>query len=162
MELTRREVAGNMLAAAAVADWSRSAKATTAALAIAGQALRVRTSDGLMLSAMAYGDAAAPEILFVHGLGQCRLSWNRQIGASMTNRFRLVTYDLRGHGDSDQPRLPSSYSDAALWGDDLHAVISQAGLRRPIVVAWSMGGLITGHYLTRYGAGGIAGVNLVD
>ena len=58
--------------------------------------------------------------------------------------------------------MPAAYAEGALLGDDLHAVIRQAELRRPLVVAWSMGGLVTGHYLVRHGTDGIAGVNLVD
>ncbi|WP_375383633.1 alpha/beta fold hydrolase [uncultured Sphingomonas sp.] len=100
--------------------------------------------------------------MFVNGLGQSRLSWDEQLTPAMTGRFRIVTYDLRGHGDSDKPPTPASYADGAAWGVDLHAVIEQTGLRRPLVVAWSMGGLIVGHYLERHGAGRIAGINLVD
>lgn len=159
---TRRDMVGALFAAAALAGMPRPSQAAPPVGVPSGKALSVRTRDGLTLSAMTYGDPAAPEILFVHGLGQSRLSWDEQIVAGMTARFRLVTFDLRGHGDSDKPLAPQAYADGALWGDDLHAVIEQARLRRPLLVAWSMGGLITGQYLVRHGAGRLAGVNLVD
>lgn len=80
----------------------------------------------------------------------------------MAERFRFVTFDLRGHGDSDKPDDVSAYADAGRWADDLHAVITTAFQRRPTVVGWSIGGRFVGDYLTRYGAAGIAGLNLVN
>lgn len=127
----------------------------------AGTELSAKSSDGLNLSIRAYGDEGAPEILFLHGLGQSRLSWKHQV-QGLADRFRVVTWDLRGHGDSGKPAAIAAYSDAALWADDVQAVISAAGLRRPTLVGWSLGGYIVGQYLAKYGSSGIGGVNLVD
>lgn len=158
MTLDRRETLGALLGlAAAVA-----AAPANAGPAPAGERLTARTPDGLSLSVHSHGAAGRPEILFVHGLGQCRLSWTRQVESALAERFRLVAYDLRGHGDSDKPAEPAAYGDGALWADDLRAVIETAGLRRPILVGWSLGGLVIGHYLARHGNGAVAGVNLVD
>jgi pimeloyl-ACP methyl ester carboxylesterase len=120
-----------------------------------------RTTDGLSLSVRAYGDPSHPEILLIHGLSQSRLSWDRQLDA-LSTRFRVVTFDLRGHGDSDKPATPDAYDKAALWADDLQAVVDVANLRKPVLAGWSLGGLIIGHYLMRHGADRIAGVNLVN
>ncbi len=76
--------------------------------------------------------------------------------------FRVVSFDLRGHGDSDKPTDEAAYADGARWADDLAAVIAAAGLRRPVLVGWSLGGLVILHYLKRHGNKGIAGINLVD
>lgn len=128
----------------------------------AGQPLSIRTPDGLMLSGRAYGDPARPEIVLVHGLGQSRLSWELQTGSALAQQFRIVTYDLRGHGDSDKPDSIAAYAEAARWGDDLQAVLSASGVRRPTLVGWSLGGRIIGDYIARYGTGAIAGLNLVN
>lgn len=127
-----------------------------------GEPLVARTPEGLNLSVRAFGDPANSEILFVHGLGQSRLSWARQTGSVLATKFRLVTYDLRGHGESEKPASPEAYADGARWADDLRAVIDAAGLRRPFLVGWSLGGLVIGHYIVRHGHGDIAGVNLVN
>jgi pimeloyl-ACP methyl ester carboxylesterase len=66
-----------------------------------------------------------------------------------------------GHGDSSKPQDVAAYADPALWAADLHAVIEAAGLSRPIIVGWSLGGLIAGYYLKRYGQDRLGGVNLV-
>lgn len=121
-----------------------------------------RSSDGTMLIGAAQGDRRAPEILFIHGLRQSRLSWAKQLADPALFGFRLVGFDLRGHGDSDKPASPGAYSDADRWADDVAAVIAASGLRRPVLVGWSLGGYVAGAYLRKYGGSRIAGVNLVD
>ncbi|OWJ66956.1 alpha/beta fold hydrolase [Inquilinus limosus] len=122
----------------------------------------VRSADGTMLAGEAQGDPRAPEILFIHGLRQSRLSWDRQFADPALAGFRLVRFDLRGHGDSDKPDSPDAYADADRWADDVAAVIAGAGLRRPVLVGWSLGGFVAGAYLRKYGGAQIAGINLVD
>ena len=122
----------------------------------------VHTPDGLTLAAQAQGDPASPEILLVHGLGQSRLSWTRQLHDPSLAGYRLVSFDLRGHGDSDKPADEAAYADGARWADDVAAVIAAAGLRRPVLVGWSLGGFVLLHYLRRHGGKRVAGVNLVD
>lgn len=122
----------------------------------------VRSEDGTMLSGEAQGDPQAPEILFIHGLRQSRLSWEKQFSDAELAGFRMVSFDLRGHGDSDKPASLTAYSDADRWADDVAAVIDGARLRRPVLVGWSLGGFVAGAYLRKYGGSRIAGVNLVD
>jgi non-heme chloroperoxidase len=122
---------------------------------------RVATSDGLSLSAALHGPEDGKEIVLVHGLGQSRLSWIRQTGGTLAKNHRILSYDLRGHGDSARPDETARYSDPQHWADDLKAVIDAAGFRRPVIVGWSFGGLITGYFLRHHGAERIGGVNLV-
>ena len=122
---------------------------------------RVRTPDGLSLAAEAQGDPAAPEILLIHGLGQSHLSWQRQLSDPALAGFRIVSFDLRGHGDSDKPEDAAAYSDGARWGDDVAAVIAASGLRRPVMVGWSLGGTALMYYLGKHGTQQVAGINLV-
>ena len=123
--------------------------------------LRARSSDGVTLAVEAQGDPRGHEILFIHGMRQSGLSWQRQFDAASLAGFRMVRFDLRGHGDSDKPALPRSYSDLGQWGDDVAAVIEAAGLRRPVLVGWSLGGAAAGGYLMRHGGARLAGINLV-
>jgi pimeloyl-ACP methyl ester carboxylesterase len=127
-----------------------------------GEPFTVRSADGTMLAGEAFGEAQAPEILFIHGLRQSRLSWEKQFADPALAGFRMVGFDLRGHGDSDKPTLLDAYSDADRWADDVAAVIEAAQLRNPVLVGWSLGGYVAGAYLRRHGGSGIAGINLVD
>lgn len=122
----------------------------------------VRSIDGTTLAGEAQGDPQAPEILFIHGLRQSRLSWDKQFADPALAGFRLVRFDLRGHGDSDKPPSPDAYADADRWADDVAAVIAGAKLRRPVLVGWSLGGYVAGAYLRKYGGSRVAGINLVD
>ncbi|WP_245286547.1 alpha/beta hydrolase [Bradyrhizobium sp. ARR65] len=121
-----------------------------------------RSSDGTMLVGEAQGEPQAPEILFIHGLRQSRLSWDKQFADTALAGFRMVRFDLRGHGDSDKPTSTDAYSDADRWADDIAAVIASAKLRRPVLVGWSLGGYVAGAYLGKHGGSQIAGINLVD
>jgi pimeloyl-ACP methyl ester carboxylesterase len=56
--------------------------------------------DGLALAADAYGDPAAPPVLFFHGGGQSRRSWRGSAQRVAAAGYYGLTFDLRGHGDS--------------------------------------------------------------
>ena len=124
--------------------------------------IMVKTPDGLTISAQEWGNPAGPEILFIHGFSQSNLSWMRQVDSDLAREFRIVTYDLRGHGNSDKPLEAARYRDSKAWGDEVQAVIDAAGLKRPVVVGWSYAGRVISDYLATHGAGRLAGINFVD
>jgi non-heme chloroperoxidase len=124
--------------------------------------IMVKTPDGLTISAQEWGNPAGPEILFIHGFSQSHLSWMRQVDSDLAREFRIVTYDLRGHGNSDKPLEAARYRDSKAWGDEVQAVIDAAGLKRPVLVGWSYAGRVISDYLATHGAGQVAGINFVD
>jgi len=124
--------------------------------------IAVKTPDGLTIAAQEWGNPAGPEILFIHGFSQSHLSWMRQIDSELAKDFRIVTYDLRGHGNSDKPLEPERYKESKAWGDEVQAVIDAAGLKRPVLVGWSYGGRVISDYLKTHGPARLAGLNYVD
>jgi len=158
-EIDRRSLIVGLAGAAAITAVNGPA---FAAPAETRSCFAVRSADGTMLAGEAQGDAQAPEILFIHGLRQSRLSWDKQFADPALAGFRMVRFDLRGHGDSGKPDSPDVYAEADRWADDVAAVIAGAKLRRPVLVGWSLGGFVAGAYLKKYGGSGIAGINLVD
>ena len=121
----------------------------------------IRGGGGVRLHAREWGDPQAPALVFIHGWSQSDLCWAKQVGGDLAARFRIVTFDLRGHGLSEKPQGPESYTRDQLWADDVAAVIEQIGLERPVVVAWSYGGYVVSDYLRAYGDASIAAINLV-
>ena len=107
------------------------------------------------------GRPQGPPIVFVHGWSQSQLCWSRQTAGTLAKDFRIVTFDLRGHGMSETPLEAEHYVDARLWADDLNAVIEDLELDRPVLVAWSYGGFVVTDYLRAYGEEAVAAVDLV-
>src|SRR5256885_14584482 len=121
--------------------------------------ISVKTPDGLSISAQEWGNPSGAEILFIHGFSQSYLSWMRQVDSDLARESRIVTYDLRGHGNSDKPLDPARYRDSKAWGDEVQAVMDAAGLKRPGLVGWSYAGRVISDSVTTPGAGNLSGIN---
>src|SRR5438105_12464497 len=79
-----------------------------------------------------------PPLLFLHGLGSSGQDWRRQVRA-FTDRFRVITYDVRGHGASDKP--PGPYS-VPLFAQDAAALLRELETGPAHLCGLSMGGMI--------------------
>ncbi|WP_307645744.1 alpha/beta fold hydrolase [Nocardia uniformis] len=103
------------------------------------EVVTVTANDGARLRAHIYGPADADTIVLVHGW-TCSLEyWNPQINA-FAGEYRVVAYDVRGHGESDRG---SSSLTTDLLADDFQAVL-EATLRpdeRAVLVGHSLGGM---------------------
>ena len=122
----------------------------------------VAGGGGLPLHVREWGPADRPPILFIHGWSQNHLCWDKQYESELRDEFRLVAYDLRGHGMSQAPLGPEHYTDGKLWADDLAAIIDQLGLDRPVLVGWSYGAFVICDYVREYGQDRIAAINFVE
>ncbi len=120
----------------------------------------VKGAGGVTLHVREWGRPEAPPILFIHGWSQNHLCWHHQYESALADEFRLVAFDLRGHGMSQAPREPEHYTQADLWAGDIAAIIAELELDDPVLVGWSYGGFIICDYLRAHGDGRIAGVNL--
>jgi pimeloyl-ACP methyl ester carboxylesterase len=117
---------------------------------------------GLRLHVREWGKADGPPILFIHGWSQNHLCWAKQYESALTDEFRLVAYDLRGHGMSEAPLEPEHYTDAKFWADDLAAILDELQLDRPVLVGWSYGAFVISDYVRAYGQDRIAAINFVE
>ncbi len=117
----------------------------------------VTAPDGVTIAVQESGDPDGKPIIFLHGLLGSHLNWSRQLADPQLQRFRLITFDLRGHGLSDKPDNDNAYREGRRWGADLAAVIEKSGALRPVLVGWSLGGAVITSYLAEYGDSRIAG-----
>ena len=79
-----------------------------------------------------------PPLLLVQGLGYGRWGW-RPVVEPLARRFRVLTFDNRGIGESDKPAGPYTASAMAA---DAAAVLDAAGVERAHVVGASLGGMV--------------------
>ncbi len=145
--------------ATALADDDDDAQCTSAA-APAPRTHTVRGGGGLALHVVETGRLDGPPILFIHGYSQSHLAWNRQLHGALGQWFRLVSFDLRGHGLSEKPA--DVYGSSHLWADDVQAIIDTLGLVRPVLVGWSYGGFVITDYVRTYGQGRLGGIHFVS
>jgi pimeloyl-ACP methyl ester carboxylesterase len=81
--------------------------------------------------------AGKPAFVFVHGWA-CDRSFFAPQADHFVRRHRVVSVDLRGHGESDKP--PGPYPIAA-YANDAAYIIEHLGLGKAVAVGHSMGGL---------------------
>jgi pimeloyl-ACP methyl ester carboxylesterase len=96
-------------------------------------------ASGLRLIADAQGPIDGPAILFLHGSGQTRHSWDRALGEAAIRGYRAISVDLRGHGDSDWATDGSYSTDHFVT--DIQQVIGHLKIK-PVLVGASLGGII--------------------
>ena len=77
-------------------------------------------------------------LLLIHGLGSSTEDWEPQI-KDFASHFRVITYDVRGHGRTDKPRARYSVPQFA---DDAAALLQHLQVGPAHVLGISMGGMI--------------------
>jgi len=99
----------------------------------------VRGDGGVRLRAREVAGPApdAPGLILHHGLASSQRIWDLMLPA-LARRFRVVTYDARGHGLSAKPTSAYGFDHVRA---DAQAVIHAARLRRPVIVGHSWGAM---------------------
>lgn len=117
----------------------------------ADDVLTLTAADGVHLEGVARGPVDAPVVVLVHGYPDDRHVWDGVV-AVLADRYRLVTYDVRGAGRSGAPRDRAGYRLDQLAAD-LDAVIEAVSPERPVhLVAHDWGSIQTWHAVTGHGA----------
>jgi len=94
------------------------------------------SADKVPIAYAVYGPATAPAVVFVHGWCCDSRYWNNQI-RYFARKFRVITVDLAGHGNSGFGR--KVYTTEA-FGQDVAAVLRKLNIHKAILVGHSMGG----------------------
>jgi pimeloyl-ACP methyl ester carboxylesterase len=108
----------------------------------------VYSTNGVKLSFSEYGNPNGQPLLFIHGWSQSKEMWQQQLTAPELQDYRLIAFDLRGHGQSTKTMNPAEYVSGNNWADDISAVIRKLGLRDVTVVAHSYGAIALMDYLS--------------
>lgn len=102
--------------------------------------LEIRSNDRLRLAAESRPGPAVP-VLLAHGFGQTRQSWSASQSRLAAAGYPSLSWDMRGHGESDRNAPDSSYRAEQFLDDVLVAARHFGPARQPVLVGASMGGL---------------------
>ncbi|MGW3231588.1 alpha/beta fold hydrolase [Kitasatospora sp. NPDC001095] len=108
---------------------------------VPAEELSIRSADGIRLHVEVHGRPGAPTVVLAHGW-TCSTAFWAPVIRRLTDRYRVVAYDQRGHGRSEIPPSRARYSTRAL-AEDLSAVLARtvpAG-ERAVLAGHSMGGM---------------------
>ena len=107
---------------------------------------------------LAYSDQGTGlPIVFLHAFPLNRTMWWGQEHA-LSSQFRIITIDLRGHGESDAPLWRYTLEQSA---DDVRVLLDHLSIRQAVFVGLSMGGYILFAFYRKY-ADRVNGLILAD
>jgi pimeloyl-ACP methyl ester carboxylesterase len=90
-----------------------------------------------------------PPLVLQHGFSDSNETWSeRGFVAALEPKYRLVLIDARGHGQSDKPHDPASFT-AEKFASDIVAVLDDLGMKTAAYWGYSMGGWV-GFTLARH------------
>jgi pimeloyl-ACP methyl ester carboxylesterase len=95
--------------------------------------------DGVQIYYEAEG--SGPAVLLSHGYSSTSHMWQGQV-AALCDEYRVITWDMRGHGKSDSPEDQAEYSEQKSVGD-MAAILRAAGEERAVIGGLSLGGYMS-------------------
>jgi 3-oxoadipate enol-lactonase len=110
--------------------------------------MQITVSDGTALEVIDVAPTAASPLVLVHGHGGAKEDFGDHL-AALSERRRVITLDLRGHGDSGKPESAGAYSLDRM-ADDLADLADALGLERFDLLGHSMGGMVARRFVLRY------------
>jgi pimeloyl-ACP methyl ester carboxylesterase len=95
--------------------------------------------DGVNIYYEVHG--SGPPLILTHGYSSTSAMWQGQI-AALSRHYKLVLWDMRGHGQSDYPENPAAYSEVLTIGD-IAAILDAVGAEHAIIGGLSLGGYMS-------------------
>ena len=92
-------------------------------------------------------------VVLIHGYPLNGASWEKQVPVLLEAGQRVITYDRRGFGKSNQPTTGYNYDTFA---EDLHQLVTHLKLRNFALVGFSMGGGEVARYIGKHGPKGVS------
>jgi pimeloyl-ACP methyl ester carboxylesterase len=119
----------------------------------------IEAQDGTELYVKDWGDEDGRPVILIHGWPLSADSWDDVALALAEAGYRVIAYDRRGFGRSDQPWEGYDYDTFA---DDLRDVIDSAEIESgAALVGFSMGGGEVARYMSRHGGQGVSQAALI-
>lgn len=87
-------------------------------------------------------------VLLTHGYSATARMWKGQLEA-LSSDYRVMAWDMRGHGQTDSPADPSLYSEAHTV-DDMAALLDHLGIEKAVIGGLSLGGFMSLAFNVKY------------
>ncbi len=117
----------------------------------------IETRDGTKLYVKDWGQGQP--IVLIHGWPLNADSWEYQSVKLAEAGYRVIAYDRRGFGRSEQPFTSYNYDTLS---DDLADVMSALDLKDAVIAGFSMGGGEVSRYMSRHGGKNVAKAMLIS
>jgi len=117
----------------------------------------ITTKDGTQIYYKDWG--SGPVVVFSHGWPLTADSWESQMFFLVSNGYRCIAHDRRGHGRSSQP---SEGNDMDHYADDLAELLDSLDVKDATLIGFSTGGGEVARYIGRHGTGRIRKAALVS
>lgn len=86
-------------------------------------------------------DGDGPAILLTHGFVASTGMWDGQV-AAFRDRYRLIRWDMRGHGRTECPDDPAAYGQDITVAD-MSAILDHLGIETAVIAGHSLGGFMS-------------------
>jgi pimeloyl-ACP methyl ester carboxylesterase len=93
-------------------------------------------------------EGQGPALLLSHGYSSTGRMWGGQV-AALKDRYRVITWDMRGHGETDSPSDQSLYSEEATV-DDMASILGEVGASEAVIGGLSLGGYMSLAFYLKY------------
>ena len=95
--------------------------------------------NGVELYYEVHGDGAP--VLLTHGYSSSSHMWEGQVGP-FSKHYKLITWDMRGHGHTDYPEDQKAYTEAETVAD-MAAILDAVGAKTAVIGGLSLGGYMS-------------------
>ncbi|MFX1499181.1 MAG: alpha/beta fold hydrolase [Promethearchaeota archaeon] len=85
-------------------------------------------------------------LLLIHGLGSSTRDWEFQV-PTFSQKYQVITIDLRGHGKTDKPKGPY---DMRMFANDIKELLEEIGIKWTHILGISLGGGIAFQFAVDY------------
>lgn len=115
-----------------------------------------KTTDNTNLYYEIHGEGIP--VVFIHGFSESQDSFRIQKRA-LSKKFKVVTYDIRGHGLSDKVDFGLNMERFA---QDLKELMEYLNIKDIVLVGWSMGAYVIFEYINQFGEENVSKICIID
>lgn len=95
-------------------------------------------------------DADLPTVVLIHGNSFCLKTWEHIFNSPLAETYRIVAYDLPGHGSSSNAFDPERTYNQPAYGDVAVELFKELKIEKVVAVGWSLGGHIAIELIPRF------------